>query len=47
MKAHHLSLAKYWSKTAANFQAAGYMHMATLFKQYSAEHLAKAEEYEG
>ena len=29
-----------------NFQAAGYMHMATLFKQYSAEHLAKAEEYE-
>ena len=47
MKAHHLSLAKYWSKTAANFQAAGYMHMATLFKQYSEYHAAKAAEYEG
>ena len=46
MKAHHLSLAKYWSKTAVNFQAAGYMHMATLFKQYSVEHANKAAEYE-
>ena len=45
MKEHHLNLAKYWAKTAANFQAAGYMHMAELFRRYSAEHAAKAEEY--
>ena len=46
MKAHHLSLAKYWSKTAANFRAAGYHHMAALFAQYSEDHTAKAAEYE-
>lgn len=46
MKAHHLNLAKYWAATANNFRAAGYHHMAALFSQYSAEHLAKAEEYE-
>ena len=46
MKEHHLNLAKYWAKTAANFHAAGYRHMSALFSRYSAEHLAKAEEYE-
>ena len=46
MKEHHLNLAKYWSKTAANFRAAGYHHMAQLFNRYSEEHKAKAEEYE-
>lgn len=46
MKAHHLSLAKYWAATANSHHAAGYHHMAALFSRYSAEHLAESEKYE-
>jgi len=46
MKAHHITLSKYWAATAQGFSANGLHHMAALFARYSAEHAALALGYE-